>query len=725
MRGGLAKPDHDDLLGALQLKDLISAVSLITSQYYRSSFQHRKRHIDTLGRWLKGAIRNPDVHGLLCKAIHVFRDWPNNYFSFLEWRRQSLGSAKHVAGIKKDFGHFELALRGLLKSNVFDFMREGFDEYITKKWTGGYASSIKRLRRRAYDNKRFVSKQEACKLLGVGTETANELVATGRLKGVITRQGRSRMMLIESISIEELKAERSDLIDKKQAAKRLGINTNQTETLVHANLLTERSSYDGRSSAFYSITEIDCLIARVISVAPQVGCAIQKETIDFGQALFKLASHRDIGVAEIIQSILEGKLHPSGMNGKPGLIGLNFYRRDLIEYQQDIYRTRYPNVLSTFEAAEVLRTTPRVIRFLIKKNLLSSQRIRYRLVISQTAIPAFLSKYILASTLASELGREIGYLIKILKMENINPLSISKSDRPQNLVYRKSDIDKIDLAAVVFARALRLGLHQAGKMLLNVADAARFLQTDQQTILQLVASEILRPRKCEGVSEHLHYFSGHYLRRFDGRVAKYIGLISMEVAGRLFKKNVSTLKKKYVASGQLKIIKVRGDRRLYFRRQSVEELIESEKRLMTPAEVRAFLGISHSQLFRMIKTCILKRTRGPSVDGSPTNLFLRSDIEKIYSVRKRFKVRRLAEGGSSRFGSPAGPKRTPVLNAIAPRIQELVEQAASKGKSLTGPPLHRQLLKEGYEVGINSVYVCLRTGGMSTRTDRRRSRRAI
>jgi hypothetical protein len=707
--GGFNTPEYDDRLGALQLKDLLSVVSLVTSQYYLVLYQQRRRYVDTLGGWLKGAIKNTDVHALLCQAMSVFRDWPNNYFSFLEWRRQNLSSTKLIAGVKKDFGQFGSALRLRLKPAVFNFMREGFDEYLTGKWDGGYASCIWRLKRRAYKDKGFVSKQEACKSLGVGTETINQLVATGKLKGVITQQGRSRMMLIETITVDELKAERSDLLDRKQTAKRLGINTIQTEALVRANLLTERDSFDGRSTAFYSIKEIDGLIARATSFAPKAPRTTLEETVDFAQALYTLACHHDIGVPELVQSILDGKIRPCGTNGESGFTGLTFYRRDLDEYQNGIFRMRCPNTLSTYEAAESLKTSPRVIRFLIKNKLLSSQRVRWHLRISEKAISDFSAKYVLAEQLASHVERSTEYLIKILEMERIKPILGTQCDRAQNCVYLKSDIDKIDLQSVVFTRALRLGSQRATKKLLNVTDAAQFLQTDEQTILQMVSAEILRPRKREGLlSQGEHYFAGRYLRRFDGKVAQYCGVLSVNVAARMFRMNLGTVKRKYVATGRLRIIKFVGDRRPYFRREDVAELIESKKNFLSPAEVRAHLSISHSQMFRMIKAGILKRARGPSVDGSATNLFLRSDVENIHKARQRFKVKRMDEGGSSRFGIPAGPQRSPVLETIAPRVNQLIANAKAEGGRLSGGIIYRQLLRDGYNVGVNSVYVYLR-----------------
>jgi hypothetical protein len=89
---------------------------------------------------------------------------------------------------------------------------------------------------------------------------------------------------------------------------------------------------------------------------------------------------------------------------------------------------------------------------------------------------------------------------------------------------------------------------------------------------------------------------------------------------------------------------------------------------------------------------------------------LRSDVEKLYAEREAFKAKRLDEGGSSRFGKQAGPQSNPVRSAIGPRIDQLVEEWQQQTPTLriTGQRLYQQLTSEGYQLGINTIYVHLR-----------------
>jgi AraC-like DNA-binding protein len=696
----------DNPLNKLKLKDLFLALFFVASQYRLNTHLKSKRVLIVK---FGGNLRNADIHSLLSRAALVFHNWPTNYFNFLEWRKQNLQSTKHAGGVRKDFGPFEHALYTQLTASAFDFLRHGFEEYITTTWDGGYVRRLRRLGVRKHPNKKFVSLDEAKDLLKIGSGKIHRLLRDGALTAVIRSHGRTKVVLIETRSIEKVKAARAELLDRKQAAKRLGINIIQTQALVEANLLTERGSFDCRSSAFYSIQEIDGLIARVAKFVRPERSAISAQTIDFARALYTLACHRDIGAPDFIRSILRRKIKPCGTSTRPGLRKLNFYRRDIIDYQNEVYRRRYPNALSTYEAAESLKTSPRVIRFLIKKKLLTSQRVRWHLTVPRRGLSDFSSKYVLATTLASEVGRATYYLNKILDVEGINPVSSSKSERPQNLVYLKKDIAKLDLSAVVFAGALRLGCLKTQLQRVGISDAARLLATTDQTIERLITDGVLLPCNSKRRPKRPYCFTGYYLRKFsDGRIKKYFALVSISVAARMLGRTESSFRDKYVSTGRLNVTRVPGDERPYLRRKDIEELRASEKSILTPAAVRTLLKISESQLLRLVKSEELKPVSGPDIDRSAVNVFLKSDVERLRKQRESFKRKRAREGGSARFGKPAGPKHGPVIEAIAARVNALMTGALAQGTRISGIAIHKKLLSEGYEVGINSVYVCLR-----------------
>ncbi len=129
---------------------------------------------------------------------------------------------------------------------------------------------------------------------------------------------------------------------------------------------------------------------------------------------------------------------------------------------------------------------------------------------------------------------------------------------------------------------------------------------------------------------------------------------------------------------------------------------------MRSAQVRSRLGIGQSQLLRLVKSGELKPAFGPTVDGSALNRFLRSEVEELRRQRQSFKQKRVREGGSQRFGKPAGRRHRPVMEMITAPVSLWLANAEAEGVRLTGDAVHRRLLSEGYKVGIASVYVYLR-----------------
>jgi len=161
-------------------------------------------------------------------------------------------------------------------------------------------------------------------------------------------------------------------------------------------------------------------------------------------------------------------------------------------------------------------------------------------------------------------------------------------------------------------------------------------------------------------------------------------------------------------NSHISIIQIDGDRSRYFRKTEVQKLAGQLNNLVGASDVRSLLELSESQLLRLTNSGELKPISGPHINGSGVNLFLKSEVEVLRTFRHSFKRKGVRAGGSARFGMQAGPKRRPVIEIIKPRVIDLISGAKRQGRSLSGFEIHDQLLGEGYDVGINSVYVCLR-----------------
>jgi hypothetical protein len=352
---------------------------------------------------------------------------------------------------------------------------------------------------------------------------------------------------------------------------------------------------------------------------------------------------------------------------------------------------------------------------LIKNSLLHSLRVRCWLAIPQTAIAEFSSKYVLTQALAKELKTSTRYITNILEVEGIQPIPFTKvHNKPSYYVYNKSVIDNINLYNLIEAKRQVITLQS---QLLDIRAAAQFLKTTPERLSKIIANGVLTPHVTKTRTHpQKDYFTLRKLRRLKGKVDSYNGLVSAQIAAQICAMSVSRFNARFVARTLLGTIQIEGDRARYFRKTEVQKLTDQLNNLLAASDVRSLLELSQSQLLRLTNSGDLKPISGPHIDGSGVNLFLKSEVEALRRQRQSFKRKRVRAGGSSRFGMPAGPKRRPVIDIIRLRVIDMISRATRQAKHLSGLAIHNQLLSEGYNVGINSVYVCLRIARSNTVT---------
>lgn len=698
----IAKPNSLGPLNTLGLKDLLLVLFSIGGQF-------REPKVTAMAKATKSAS-NAEIHFLLQKAIGVFQDWPGSYFSFLDWQRQNSNHRDKLPGINKDFGQHKGSVYNQLTAPAFDFLREAFEEYICQRWDGGHLSMLRRISRSTERSQRFMSKQEARKALGVNERKIDEFLKEGTLRGIIRHKQNRRMRLIETKSVEVLKNARAALLNKNEAMKRLALSPKQFEVIVRGKFLHKRKEGNDRRCRGYSLQEVESLLTMVARLANQSQDEAA-ETIAFGKAQLSVGS-MGIGLAGFIQAVIAGKIRPCQANVKLGFKGLTFYRRDLDEFVNEIHRKAITHGFRLGEAANKLDCSVSVVSFLIDKQLLvAHKRViggRSFLTIPKKAVAAFTKTYVLGKHLLTSVRTSRRFLMDTLKSAAVVPVSDRSIDGGPAYVFLKTDIDKLDLHQMLVERKKRRQYKPSKSKLISLTEASKYLKTTEEAILELVANGILKTYTVgqDGNGENAYHFRKGSLKKLKGRITHYVGLIAVSNAARLCGMNVEDFKAKYVRSHRLNPIRMPGDSTRYFRRKEIEELFKGQ--LLNATEVCSVLKIGRSQLFRLTVKKVLRPISGPHIDGSGLNLFVKNDVEKLHSQRESFKRQREAEGGSGRFGSPAGARSAPVRDTIGPRIDELRVRALARGKQLTAPPLHRQLVAEGFIVGINSVYLYLR-----------------
>src|SRR5258706_14348729 len=477
-----------DNLRGLSLKDLLSVLFFFASQYFTASdHNHKRLHIMGFGT----SMRNETVHHFLCKAAWVFRDWPTNYFSFLHWRIENLRPSKEVIGVHNTFGNYWKALFTQFRSPSFDFLRVGFEEFITKNWEASHISRVFRLSKHTRDNKRFVSKEEARQSLGVSSDTIVNWLKTGQLTGMTRKNGRSKIFLIEAASVVELKTQREDLIDTKDTAKRLGLTIKQTAALTRAHILIQRDLHRLRTGIFYSISDIDHLLARIAStLSLQAGKPGKRLT--FLQVVSRLKG-RKMKVAHLIMSIVNGQIRPCTISKGAGFQRFMFHEQDVAQFEINVQPHHSPNYLNVAEASKVLTVSKGIVRFLVKNNLIGLHNEGSRFPIRPASLTDFSNHYVLTPPLARSLGTSAPYLTKLLEKQGVNPIKLTKMDRrPSYFVYAKNDVDLQELEARISMNKRDQRQPENGEHL-DIKCAADFLDTTPNTISELMTNGVLLP----------------------------------------------------------------------------------------------------------------------------------------------------------------------------------------------------------------------------------------
>ncbi|HWS99692.1 MAG TPA: TniQ family protein [Pyrinomonadaceae bacterium] len=307
------------------LKSFLSALFFIASQHAGL--------MDTKGKHLAPSMRNAEIHILLCKAWAVFDKWPDNYFDFLDWRRTQIRESQSAHGLQRDFAQYKSSLYKQLTSPQLSFLRIAFEEYLITRWDGGYTNHLRRFDDAARCNGKYASRREAKKLLKVGVKSIDNLIAAGRLKAVVRRQGNTRLILIERASLLNFKRELEQSLYLKQVQGILGVTHERALELINCKLLNplRGRSVDGCSDWRFSEKEVKGLLEQIKKKVTPVTSVGTDGTISFLMAFRKLG-RAQISMGQFIRDIIDDEIYPCGISSKQGLAAIQLSKKQVTEY---------------------------------------------------------------------------------------------------------------------------------------------------------------------------------------------------------------------------------------------------------------------------------------------------------------------------------------------------------------------------------------------------------
>ena len=184
-------PKQSEPAFRLELRDFASAIIFIARQYQETNT------VKNRSRLLEG--KNQDLHQIYMKACAAFEDWPNNYYTFLNWwqthKSPPLSSRQGLAvRMTKDFGGFYTGLRTRLVGEQFDFMRIAFMRYLKILSQGRHDLMVSE----------YIPMAEAIDRLKVTGKYIRYLIEVGHLKEKIVKRRGKNVHLIEVADFRKL-----------------------------------------------------------------------------------------------------------------------------------------------------------------------------------------------------------------------------------------------------------------------------------------------------------------------------------------------------------------------------------------------------------------------------------------------------------------------------------------------------------------------------------------
>lgn len=654
----------DNPLYNLGLEQFLSVILFIAGQY--------EGLIDTKGKKLAPSRRNDEIHKLFCRAFDAFNDWPNNYFAFLDWRRDSIPDTRHTHGLRRDFNQYKYALYVRLGADCYRFMRDTFEKYITGHWNGGYMTSLTRLNDEARRGKKYFSQAEVAKrVLKISPKYIKGLVSAGKLIAVERQHAGRKIVLIEAESVWRLKEKLQNRCYLAQVEANLGLHARRVMELVEHGLLTplRGPTIDGCSDWTFDSEEVAALLdnleRRVTNDAPSSKYA----TITFYGALRTLKRVK-VKFVSFVKDILDGQITPCRKRGDDGLQDFVFRHRDIAGYLHAKLCALEGDVLTMREAAKALNINIETAYYFARRNLLRarvSPRVKAMgLLVKRKDLELFDSTYISLSSIAKQQGANSKYLLEFLNSKGVKPVfEIPKVGISHIHLFKKKEVESINLAVLIPVEGSKWvngtgtsskkekGAWLNSPSILDERQVAVALGIDVETVRQLVERGALKPLKRLSLDKQKLFFSRYIVETYKNKSVTHIGLIAFVATANLFNLLPVSFYNKFVRTGRLKPVIDSGRRsEHFFRMDDVETILEVEEQTIITPEAVEILRVDASCINKMIASGRLKPISGPSVDGFGKNLFLRSDVEKLSAEREAFKSKCAKEGKTTRYGRP-------------------------------------------------------------------------
>lgn len=398
------------------------------------------RICDTTGKFTAQAFENEEMHSKLVKAYNVYSDWPANFRKFLDWKQKHPSSSLGDTGIVRDFGSFYRGLFESFDDPEFDFIKQEFKDYLEQSWVGGHVNRLKHVELQGSCRK-YVTRAEAIKQLGVRDSSIDRYMRTGQLKGIRRKSGSRSLVLIETKSVQDLKQEIKKGLSLKEAGFFLGIgHESVVDLVIGGHLKSLKCPADGYATWLIDLGSVMDLLKKINS---KVSGSSPVETVSFSKAV-RMLSSQGFSIGNLIAMIVGGLIKVCSITSERGLQGFRFDRINVESLIHQRVNEKKHNLMTLEEVANRLHIKYEVLSqwadrgfVMVEKQKDDRKRRRY---ISEEGMLDFQKKYVLSSALAKSYGVSSSRLIQILGKQGIYPVSGPTIDRARQYLFRVKDI---------------------------------------------------------------------------------------------------------------------------------------------------------------------------------------------------------------------------------------------------------------------------------------------
>lgn len=274
----------------------------------------------------QGLLALSNAQQLALTAADCLESWPHK---FQERLRRILGPHRDISGLNValELKAIYPYMRVFAQKPHFDFVRQLVSDFLHQRWDGGPARSSTIMRTLSREHTRYITGNDAKRLLKCNPQTVVRLLEDGTLDGKTVDRGRSRVNLFTRKSVENLAALLSESINTEAATEMLGVTPRTLYLLERARLFRNRANPIRRHIRLYARRDIESLLSLMNDAA---NCGKQKSL--YSPVTFAGVLRRTrVPIAYLLRYIQEGVIRPIDVNYSRS--GLYKYIFDLREVQ--------------------------------------------------------------------------------------------------------------------------------------------------------------------------------------------------------------------------------------------------------------------------------------------------------------------------------------------------------------------------------------------------------